>query len=33
MKAVLAGGLSMAAASVATLIVGDESETGNPAEP
>jgi maltose/moltooligosaccharide transporter len=32
MKAVLAGGVSMAIASVATLIVGDESETGPPAE-
>lgn len=27
MKAVLAGGVSMAIASVATLIVGDETET------
>ncbi|MDP3849971.1 MAG: MFS transporter [Luteolibacter sp.] len=33
MKAVLAGGLSMAIASVATLIVGDESETGNSSQP
>lgn len=32
MKAVLAGGISMAIASVATLIVGDESETGTPNE-
>jgi predicted MFS family arabinose efflux permease len=32
MKAVLAGGIAMAVASVATLIVGDESETGSPAE-
>ena len=32
MKAVLAGGVSMAIASAATLIVGDESETGNPVE-
>ena len=28
MKAVLAGGVSMAIASVATLLVGNESETG-----
>lgn len=32
MKAVLAGGISMAIASAATLIVSDESETGTPAE-
>ena len=32
MKAVLAGGISMAIASAATLIVGDDSETGTPAE-
>jgi maltose/moltooligosaccharide transporter len=33
MKAVLVGGISMAAASIATLIVSDESETGDPAKP
>ncbi len=32
MKAVLAGGISMAIASAATLIVSDDSETGTPAE-
>ena len=32
MKAVLAGGLAMAIASAATLMVGDESETGSPAQ-
>ena len=32
MKAVLAGGISMAVASIATLIVGEESETGSPVE-
>jgi maltose/moltooligosaccharide transporter len=32
MKAVLAGGISMAVASVATLIVSDDSETGTPQE-
>jgi maltose/moltooligosaccharide transporter len=32
MKAVLAGSISMAIASAATLIVGDDSETGTPAE-
>ena len=32
MKAVLVGGLSLAIASAATLIVGDESETGAPVE-
>jgi maltose/moltooligosaccharide transporter len=33
MKAVLAGGIAMAFASAATLIVGDESETGALSEP
>ena len=33
MKAVLAGGISMAIASVATLIVSDEAETGTLREP
>lgn len=33
MKAVLIGGLCMGIASLATLIVSDESETGTPAEP
>ncbi len=32
MKAVLAGGISMAIASIATLIVSDDSETGTPSE-
>lgn len=32
MKAVLVGGLSLAVASLATLIVGDEAETGKPVE-
>ena len=32
MKAVLAGAVSMAIASVATLIVSDDSETGTPLE-
>jgi maltose/moltooligosaccharide transporter len=33
MKAVLAGGVFMAVASLATLIVGDESESGTPVKP
>ena len=33
MKAVLVGGIAMAIASVATLLVGDEAETGTPGQP
>jgi hypothetical protein len=33
MKAVLPGGVAMAMAAVATLIVSDESETGAPSKP